>query len=221
MKLIDNVINRFEHKYKEENTPWVRDEKNPTGLKEFVNELKKHKKQAKILDIGCGEGWIARKLAKEDFFVTGVDSSKTAIKKAKEKNKGEKNPKFIIGNALDFPFPDNSFDAVIDRGLLHHIPEKNWHSYKKGIKRVLKNGGLYYLAVFSDDSIKKDFNPKKEKKVWNKVKDKSGYWTYDHFFNKETIQKFVGNQFELLWQGEDKKPTPNGSILIYSIFRIL
>lgn len=216
MKLLDQVIKRFEEKYKQSDTPWVRDQKKPAGLDEFSKFLKP---SSEILDIGCGDGWIDFILAEYGFNVTGIDSSQTAIQKAKKKAVDSGNLEFIVGDALEFNFSKNSFDAVFDRGLLHHIPEENWDDYRNGINKILKPNGIFYLATFSDDSVKKGFDPKKEGRMWHKVKDSSGYWTYDHFFTPKLIQEFLGKYYKLLWQDKDEKSSANGSVLIYSIFK--
>ena len=49
----------------------------------MVSALLKYKCQ-RILDLGCGEGWLARNLAKHDLEAIGIDASKALIEKAQE-----------------------------------------------------------------------------------------------------------------------------------------
>ncbi len=60
-----------------------------------------------ILDCGCGEGHLLKKLQGRKY---GIDLSVTAIKRAKEKNP---DAKFLKSNIIDLPFEDNFFDIVI------------------------------------------------------------------------------------------------------------
>ncbi len=44
---------------------------------------------SKILDIGCGEGWLARELSSRGLFVTGIDAVKGLVDKATEHGEGD------------------------------------------------------------------------------------------------------------------------------------
>lgn len=48
------------------------------------------------------------------------------------------------------PFDNDEFDAIIDYGILHHIP--NWEDAIKECKRVLKKGGQFILDDLSLDT---------------------------------------------------------------------
>ncbi|HBB37988.1 MAG: Methyltransferase type 11 [Candidatus Magasanikbacteria bacterium GW2011_GWD2_43_18] len=219
MKLIEQIVKRFDAKYQDDNTPWARTDI-PVEVKKFVELVHEQTPKGSLLDMGCGDGWASIYFSEQGYDVYGIDGSPLAIEKARQKaNKAGMSAQFIVGNALDYPYDDLQFDAIFDRGLLHHIPEENWTAYKKGLLRVLKPNGLYYLGAFSDDSEKKGFDPKKEGRLWNKVMDASGYWTYDHFFNQEVLNNFLGDDFDLVWQSKDVVASPNGSVLIHSIFK--
>ncbi|MBB6451723.1 2-polyprenyl-3-methyl-5-hydroxy-6-metoxy-1,4-benzoquinol methylase [Salirhabdus euzebyi] len=41
-------------------------------------------KPTRVLDVGCGEGWLARELAKENIDVVGIDGSESLIEEAKK-----------------------------------------------------------------------------------------------------------------------------------------
>ena len=92
--------------------------------------------------------------------------------------------------------------------------------YIKGLLKVLRKGGLFYLAVFSDRSEKGGFSPKRAKRLWNKRKDfDTGYWTYDHYFNDKLVDKIFGKHFKLISKEKDKKKSPNGSLLLRYVFK--
>lgn len=219
MNLIDQVSKRFNEKFKIKNTPWERGYID-SAIKDFLKLIKQEKKKT-LLDLGCGSGWIAIHFAKNGLSVWGIDSSKTAIERGLKdiKKLKLKNINLKTENALNFSYKKDFFDCVFDRGFLHHIPEKYWNVYKKGLSKVLKKDGLFYLSVFSDDSFKKGFSPKKTGRLWNKIKDASGYWTYDHFFNYNLIKKIFGNKFKIIEYKKDKKISPNGSLLLHFIMR--
>ena len=147
----EEIRHYFDQMYQRGTTPWVQHPPEPS-LKYFMDFLKKEKSEALVLDLGCGVGWISFQLAKYGFHVVGIDGSETAISQAKE-SAGKKNfdslVKFYVGDVLDLPSDLNQFDALVDRGLFHHILPENRDLYFENIKKVLKPGAFVYLSVFS------------------------------------------------------------------------
>lgn len=145
------IQEHFEGMYQRGLKPWTEHGDGPL-LSDFFQLLKLTNPKAKILDIGCGNGWISIAAAKQGFDVWGIDSSETGIKEAKAKAKAvgvEKKTHFEVGDALNLPYDDNFFDALIDRGLFHHILPENRPLYFSNILPVLTPQALFYLSVFS------------------------------------------------------------------------
>jgi 2-polyprenyl-3-methyl-5-hydroxy-6-metoxy-1,4-benzoquinol methylase len=76
-----------------------------------------------VLDIGCGLGRLATKLATHNRQVTGVDLSPEMIARAQKEGQGDQNLSFICGDFLDRDFTSQQFDLVISAAALHHMPE--------------------------------------------------------------------------------------------------
>jgi len=100
-------------------------------------------KNRKVLDIGCGEGTLALACAK-DNNVTGLDISNIMVELANSRT-GSSQAEFQVGDARDLRFPDNSFDVVICKDVVEHIPEKDLATHLQEVRRVLKEGGFYLL----------------------------------------------------------------------------
>src|SRR5438132_11813097 len=65
----------------------------------------------RVLDAGCGEGYLARKLAKEGAIVTGIDSSAELIKAARAHELASRLPaSFDVGTVDALPYEAGSFD---------------------------------------------------------------------------------------------------------------
>ena len=100
---------------------------------------------ARALDLCCGTGDIALALARQGAEVTGLDFSSPMLEVARQRKSGA-NPLFIQGDALQIPFPDNSFDIVtMGYGL------RNLASWEKGLaemQRVAKPGGRIIILEF-------------------------------------------------------------------------
>jgi SAM-dependent methyltransferase len=108
----------------------------------------------RILDYGCGGGNHCAFLAREGFDFYGVDFSISAIRHAKsviEAAGGLVKPnKLICTDFVHTSFPDNHFDAVIDRQSLDQNMASALPALVAEIHRVLKPGGKYLGINFSD-----------------------------------------------------------------------
>lgn len=75
-------------------------------------------KPRKILDLGCGAGWISKILSSKGYDITGIDTSSWLIKNAM---KASHETHFLVGDCMALPFKENVFDFVIGMGILHHL----------------------------------------------------------------------------------------------------
>ena len=106
--------------------------------------------KGRALDICCGAGTNTVYLAQNDFDVTGIDISKTAIEIAKKKaHKAKVNINFLAESFIDLPFNDEAFDFVFDMGCFHHVEVEERPKFIAGVHRVLKEGCKYMLTCFS------------------------------------------------------------------------
>lgn len=83
----------------------------------------------RILDVGCGGGQIALALARDRAWaeVTGLDLSHDQIERAEQRARQAKldgRVRFVQGSALDLPFPDEAFDAVLSVASIKHWPDQ-------------------------------------------------------------------------------------------------
>ena len=101
--------------------------------------------QGKLLDIGCADGTITRRIAenKLKLRVWGVDYYRKAIDYAKSK---KSRVIFACSDAREIPFKSSTFDFVTCIETLEHIPDSR--KVLSEIHRVLKKGGT--LIVIQD-----------------------------------------------------------------------
>lgn len=197
----DQVTEQFEQMWQQGETPWKQHGSEPE-LAEFFEVLKQHHPAARVLDLGCGDGWIAIKLAKQGHEVWGIDSSETAIERAIEKAKQtgvSDRTHFQVGDALKLPYENHQFDALIDRGLFHHIVRSNYSKYFNEVTRVLKPGGLMFLAVFS----------------------KRNRQTFRNKFTRAQIEQLFDRWFRVRSYAEDQPSEPVPAYLAYFILERL
>ncbi|MDA0673068.1 MAG: methyltransferase domain-containing protein [Cyanobacteria bacterium] len=98
-----------------------------------------------LLDVGCGIGGSSRLLARDyGFAVTGVTISPQQVARAQQLTPPGVNAQFQVGDALDLPFPDGSFDVVWSVEAGPHMPDKA--RFASELLRVLKPGGVLVVA---------------------------------------------------------------------------
>ncbi|MDK2789542.1 MAG: hypothetical protein PWP15_49 [Methanothermococcus sp.] len=85
-----------------------------------------------VLDVGCGNGYLAYDVAKKAKRVIGVDINKKNIEFARNYYRRE-NLEFIICDATKYPF-NESFDVIILSNVLEHI--KNRVEFLKRLKNI-------------------------------------------------------------------------------------
>jgi SAM-dependent methyltransferase len=106
---------------------------------------------ARVLEIGCGPGPVARELAARPGVreVVGVDPSPEFLARAKELAAGLANLTFVEGDGRALPFDEGEFDVVVCHTVLCHVPGPE--AVLAETVRVLRPGGM--LAVFDGDYI--------------------------------------------------------------------
>lgn len=99
-------------------------------------------KITKAADVGCGGGIYTKVLSAMGIpFVVGVDYSETMLDAARETCKNSANIAFQYGTALRTGLDHNAVDAVLERALIHHIP--NLQACFQEAYRILESGGYY------------------------------------------------------------------------------
>lgn len=98
---------------------------------EVVRRMVSCKSNDKILDVGCGTGFVSD--LNPNLDIVGIDISDGML--AQNKHKWVKAP------AEEIPFEDNTFDIVLCRSLLHHLEDPSVGL--REMRRVLKPGGSF------------------------------------------------------------------------------
>lgn len=111
--------------------------RNLAGLHNWIHKY--HIIDKKVLEVGCGTGYIQDIIDKYFGLDITIDY-KLFIHKP-----------FINGSADSLPFADSTFDVVISHWVLEHIPAP--HLMLNEIRRILKPGGMIFLiAAYSVDT---------------------------------------------------------------------
>ena len=116
----------------------------------YYNWIKKQLKQSnRILDIGCGNGFLIRYLDDGTKFLMGIDSDKFCIEKAKERNVSP-SCSFVCCDYEDFN-DEEPFDAIVFVASIHHMNMLN--SIKKAKSMLSKNGILIIVGLSKPSNL--------------------------------------------------------------------
>lgn len=101
----------------------------------------------RVLDYGCGNGYVLQQFARHGAEVHGIDLTDRAValSEARFRARGLTG-RFTRGDGLTIPYPDATFDVVTSMGVLHHIPDPR--PVLAEINRVLKPGGRFVLMLY-------------------------------------------------------------------------
>lgn len=92
-----------------------------------------------VLEVGCGEGHLARFLANgwDAPPIVAFDISPAVVREAVRLGGG---PRFFVGDSYALPFPDKSFDLVVMCEVMEHLSEPE--TALSEISRVARQGCL-------------------------------------------------------------------------------
>jgi len=100
-----------------------------------------------VLEVSCGHGggasWITRTMQPAAY--TGLDLNPAGIRFCKQRHPLP-GLTFLQGDAQELPFPDNSFDAVLNVEASHCYPD--FPAFLREVARVLRPGGHFLYADF-------------------------------------------------------------------------
>lgn len=121
-------------------TPWV------------VSEIRKEfpSRVLRVLDIGCGAGFLTNQLARMGFSVCGLDRSAQSLRIAVAHDKTGRT-RYVTGDGERLPHRDGSFDAVCAMDFLEHVESPR--VVVSEAARVLVSGGLFFFHTFNRNLI--------------------------------------------------------------------
>jgi SAM-dependent methyltransferase len=98
-----------------------------------------------VVDIGCGGGALVRDLTGLGARVVGIEISESQLAPARARDPGD-GARYLVGRAQDLPLDDGEVDAAVFMRTLHHVPPPDLPAALGEAARVLRPGGLVYVA---------------------------------------------------------------------------
>ncbi len=163
------------------------------------------KHSVKVLEVGCGPGANVWFLHREGFAVHGIDVSPSAIgiasKRLATENIGIPSPlaDLRVGNFSQLPWPDETFDVVIDVFALYANTTPVIALALAEISRVLKPSGLMYSKLWGTQTSGYGEGIALESATFDAIPHgPCANMGVTHFFTQESVQEVFGVHFEPL-----------------------
>jgi len=126
------------------------------SMENLVKQFEPYRKNNRILDVGCGEGWILEIARKDNWNVYGTEYSSSAVKICEARGI-KMYPGVLDPTKMDI----NEFDVILSLDTVEHInnPKQDFGNMNK----LLRKGGLLYVTTPNFNSylrfiLKKKYN---------------------------------------------------------------
>ena len=170
-----------------------------------------------ILELGCGTGNDAARLAGEGYSVTAIDLSGEAIDQARAKFGSM--ARFVVADMTQrLPFPGGGFDAVMSNVAMHMFPDSVTRAVFAEVGRLVRPAGLFlfYVNALEDRPLRARSLPARELEP-DYVAEESGQtmrffseaylrdllagWRELHLVSVQVPDRKTGEPFKRVWRG--------------------
>src|SRR5262249_20120265 len=106
--------------------------------------------EVRVLDMGCGGGFLSNYLAGAGFTVTGLDAAAESLAIA-QRHDATGRACYVMGDAYRLPSAEGAFQAACARDFLDHVDEPG--RVVAEAARILHPSGLFFFATFNRNFI--------------------------------------------------------------------
>lgn len=99
----------------------------------------------RVMEIGCGTGWLAAELARHQRLVIGCDVSAVALERARQRHTGIRGLTFEHLDGFELPAIPGSVDFCYSVEVLEHLHEEDVAPHLREVARSLKWRGSYWI----------------------------------------------------------------------------
>lgn len=147
---------------------------------ELALKLAHRRNEARVLEIGCGDGRDAEEIVKRVEWYEGVDPSSGLLTIARQRLP---DTSFIEADALSYDYPDNLDVIFAFASLLHVNKEDLTTVFDMGYEALLE-GGIYYLSL------------KERPEYTEEVKTDDYGERMFYYYNVDLIKEVAGTGFQ-------------------------
>ncbi len=131
----------------------------------------------RVLEVGCGRGvgteQILNRFGASSVLAMDLDPDMVRLARKRLMKYPADRLSLTVGDVTAIQAEDQSFDAVFDFAIIHHVPV--WQDALKEIHRVLKPGGRFFFQEVTSHALEK--------------------WSYQTFMVHPDENRFSGTEF--------------------------
>ena len=120
--------------------------------KSYIKKSKKfllgEKKQVKVLELGCGSGWVGQFFASKNIFVHGTDFSPNQVDLAKKNSVlagKQQYTSYAVADSTNSNFDASEYDAVLLHAFIHHLDQPEFDKLFTGLLSKMKSGTKFWF----------------------------------------------------------------------------
>lgn len=150
MPIPEHIVEFWDQRYLNGNTPWDRGEVSPALNHWLIGE---ESKRGRILIPGCGRGYEVIELARRGFEVVGIDAAPAAVEHLQQNlAKAGVSAKVVCADVMNW-IPENQFDAVYEQTCFCAMAPSVWPDYSNRLHQWLRpRGTLHILFMQTGES---------------------------------------------------------------------
>lgn len=168
-----------------------------------IRRILEEEKPSSILDAGCGPATEIQGYMKYGINISylGLDRSSYMLSIAKKRHR---NTNFAKGDVEEMPFQSNSFNAVLLKHILEHLPD-----YQKTVQEAIRVSNEIIIIDFFHRLLPTKFDIH--------LRDRRGFW--NNWYSKSKFESFledlsISHYKKILTQG-----TANQTAEIYLVHK--
>ena len=131
----------------------------------------------KVLEIGCGRGIgieiVFERFGAREVHAFDLDADMVGLARRRLERYGPDRLRLWVGDATAVDAEDASYDAVVDFGIIHHVPR--WGLAVAEVRRVLRPGGRFFFEEVTRQALDR--------------------WAYRTFFDHPKTDRFTAAEF--------------------------
>jgi len=141
-----DIFEKYHETFYKDLHGWRDYELTSKGYGEWYYDCLPADKNARILDIGCGDGKFVFFLQSKEY--TGVEGMEISSQQAEEARKNVKCPIYVVDDAASFlQRKTNTYQMITMNDVLEHVPKQETVSFLKSVHDALNPGGIVVVNV--------------------------------------------------------------------------
>lgn len=161
----------------------------------LINYLRKKNKPLKILEVGCGNGWLSHQLSKVDnTTVVGLDINFTELQQATRVFEAQPNLSFFYGSLQSPVLHTTQFDIIVFAASLQYFPSLT-EIINTALLHLKRDGELHILDTpfYTNDEV--SFARQRSQSYFNDI----GFPEMIHYYFHHSLKSLKAYHYECLY----------------------